>query len=287
VNETISDLLALFEIEHQLSLAYSKEENAIVERANKEVLRHLKAILKHPDVTNWSEVLPFVQRIFNSSIIKSIGVAPAQIVFGNLIDLNRNIIPDKTLTTPMTDNMSEYMADLISKQQSVITIAQETLLKRDKAHLAHNNDKHLSFNVNDWVLINYPKNRFNMSAPTKLQLPWYGPMRILAKHVDKYEVMDPASGKVDTLHASTMKPFIIEGDTEPEAVALENKGYYLVKDILGHKGPLNKSKIKFKVLWSNDEITWEPYKSLKNNSILHRYLRFHELKRLIPDHFNI
>jgi hypothetical protein len=270
-----------------LSLAYSKEENAIVERANKEVLRHLKAILKHPNITNWSEVLPFVQRIFNSSIIKSIGVAPAQIVFGNLIDLNRNIIPDQTLTTPMTDNMSEYMADLISKQQSVITIAQETLLKKDKAHLSTNNEEHLSFNVNDWVLVNYPKNRFNMSAPTKLQLPWYGPMRIIAKNVDKYEVMDPASGKVDRLHASRMKPFIIEGDTDPEAVALENKNYYMVKAISDHKGPLNKSKIKFKVLWSNDEITWEPYKHLKNNSILHQYLRLRDMNQLIPSQFNI
>jgi transposase InsO family protein len=41
VNAIISQLLSLLQIEHELSLAYSKEHNAIVERPNKEVMRHL------------------------------------------------------------------------------------------------------------------------------------------------------------------------------------------------------------------------------------------------------
>jgi hypothetical protein len=45
VNDIISQLLGLLQIEHELSLAYSKEQNAIVERANKEVMRHLTAII--------------------------------------------------------------------------------------------------------------------------------------------------------------------------------------------------------------------------------------------------
>jgi transposase InsO family protein len=45
VNGIISQLLSLLQIGHELSLAYSKEQNAIVERANKEVIRHLTAII--------------------------------------------------------------------------------------------------------------------------------------------------------------------------------------------------------------------------------------------------
>jgi transposase InsO family protein len=45
VNAVINQLLSLLQIEHELSLAYSKEHNAIVERANKEVMRHLTAII--------------------------------------------------------------------------------------------------------------------------------------------------------------------------------------------------------------------------------------------------
>ncbi len=45
VNGIISQLLCLLQTDHELSLAYSKEQNAIVERANKEVMRHLTAII--------------------------------------------------------------------------------------------------------------------------------------------------------------------------------------------------------------------------------------------------
>jgi hypothetical protein len=41
VNAIINQLLSLLHIEHELSLAYSKEHNVIVEQASKEVMRHL------------------------------------------------------------------------------------------------------------------------------------------------------------------------------------------------------------------------------------------------------
>jgi hypothetical protein len=45
VNETIDQLMKLWGIRHEKTIAYSKEENSIVERANKEVMRHLRAIV--------------------------------------------------------------------------------------------------------------------------------------------------------------------------------------------------------------------------------------------------
>ena len=81
-NEVIAELLKLVGTEHQLTLAYSSEENGIVERANKEVMRHLRAILLDKNVvTDWAMCLPLVQRIMNASVHSSIGVSPAQILF--------------------------------------------------------------------------------------------------------------------------------------------------------------------------------------------------------------
>ncbi len=45
VNGIIKELLSLLQVEHEVRLAYSKEHNAIVERANREVMRHLTAII--------------------------------------------------------------------------------------------------------------------------------------------------------------------------------------------------------------------------------------------------
>ncbi len=63
----IRELLSLLQVEHEVSLAFSKEHNAIVERANREVMRHLTSIIFDKRVSEaWStDYLPLVQRIMN------------------------------------------------------------------------------------------------------------------------------------------------------------------------------------------------------------------------------
>jgi hypothetical protein len=60
-----------------------------VERANKEVMRHLTAIIFDKRVnTAWSsEYLPLVQRIMNAKVHDTIGVSPAELLFGKAINL--------------------------------------------------------------------------------------------------------------------------------------------------------------------------------------------------------
>jgi transposase InsO family protein len=49
--------------------AGSKQENAIVERANREVMRHLRnVIMDRRAMDEWSRYLPFVQRIMNTMV---------------------------------------------------------------------------------------------------------------------------------------------------------------------------------------------------------------------------
>ena len=45
VNEVISQYLSLMGTDHHITLAYSKQEYGIIERGNKEILRHTKAII--------------------------------------------------------------------------------------------------------------------------------------------------------------------------------------------------------------------------------------------------
>ena len=59
----ISNFLALVGTERQLTVAYRPASNGMVERANAEVMRHLRAIVMERRVLErWSESLPAVQQ---------------------------------------------------------------------------------------------------------------------------------------------------------------------------------------------------------------------------------
>jgi hypothetical protein len=119
VNGIISQLLCLLQTDHELSLAYSKEQNAIVERANKEVMRHLTAIIFDRRISDvWSsEYLPLVQRIMNAKVHDTIGVSPAELVFGKAINLYTGLLlpfPPESLikvTSEVTEHrLSDHVA---------------------------------------------------------------------------------------------------------------------------------------------------------------------------------
>ena len=92
-NAVIKEFMASTGTELKHTLAYSSEENAIVERANKEVNRHLRAmIFDEPDVHNLPKMLPFVMRIMNANRNAITGIAPSELMYGKMIDLDEGIL---------------------------------------------------------------------------------------------------------------------------------------------------------------------------------------------------
>jgi transposase InsO family protein len=66
-----------------LTLAYSSQKNAIVERNNKEINRHLRALTFNTNTVNdYQQLLPFVQRILNSFYNQRTKISPADLLFG-------------------------------------------------------------------------------------------------------------------------------------------------------------------------------------------------------------
>ena len=92
-NDVIKDFLDLCGTPHNLTLAYSKQVNAIVERVNKEVNKHLRGfVFDKQTLEGYAKSIPFVQRIINSSVNRRTKVAPAHLLFGNKLDLNSGIL---------------------------------------------------------------------------------------------------------------------------------------------------------------------------------------------------
>ena len=73
-NDLIKEFLDLTGAPHNLTLAHSSQENAIVERVNKEIDRHLKGLVfDTPSLVHYAKCIPLVQRIINSSVNKRTG----------------------------------------------------------------------------------------------------------------------------------------------------------------------------------------------------------------------
>ena len=168
VNAIVGELFIAVGIDHKLSMAYSKEENAIVERSNKEILRHLNAILFDKNVVdNWFEYLPLVQRIMNATTHSSIGVSPASLLFGNSTQLDRGIflstqessITDSTQQSPQ--KLSEWVKNMLEHQHTLIKVAQQYQTEKDAKHIINTTpDSVTTFPINSYVLVRYNKIAF-------------------------------------------------------------------------------------------------------------------------------
>ena len=126
-NEVVSELIKLIGIEHVFTVPYSHEENAIVERANKEVMRHLRALIfDSKTFSNWSDNLPFVQRIMNTAVHESIGISPAQLLLGHSSSFDKGIFIPKEILREKDLPLSEWVSKRMEQQKLLIEKAKLT-----------------------------------------------------------------------------------------------------------------------------------------------------------------
>ena len=286
VNEVISELLLLIGVEHCLSVAYSKEESAIVERANREINRHLRNMFFHDRIVdNYVTNIPLVQRILNSNPNSRTKVAPFKLLFGNSIDLDRGIFLPPKESKGLTQALSKQMAELLKVQNDLIKYAGSNLMESDEAHVASAPLNRTTFAVDSYVLLEYPDN-----PPSRLHARKRGPYQVVKFHGNDYTLRDLVTHKELTVNITRLIPF--EYDplyTDPRQVAMAEQEEFEIESILAHRGNLNqKSSLEFRVRWLNyDESydTWEPWSSLRDTEQLHQYLTSKGLDRMIPKKF--
>jgi len=103
--------------QHELTIAYLKEENAIIERAKQEVIRHLRALLFDKRVYNkWSfKELPLVQRFVNTAEKTTTAVTPVELILNNSLRLTKRVLPEpSTLDISRLKSMSGQLDSWIS-----------------------------------------------------------------------------------------------------------------------------------------------------------------------------
>jgi transposase InsO family protein len=294
VNTMIEQFLKLVGTEHELSLAYSSEENAIVERANKEVLRHIKAMIFTDNRKDeWANYLPLVQRIMNSTTHSSLGISPAEALFGNNIKLEEGIfLPMEAIKNELPpEKMDEWVGKMLIHQAEMLNIARKTQLTKDITHLERAKGiRPTLFAENSYVLVK-TSSKYTGKPPDKFTSHWKGPMRVVNNKVpNKYTVQNLITLKMEDYHVTSLKQFIYDPlVTDPTEVANRDENVTTVERIVSHRGDIkDKSRVTFRVRWlgqDESEDTYESFENLKRNEHLHRYLMANGGKSIIPRAF--
>jgi uncharacterized short protein YbdD (DUF466 family) len=235
---------------------------------------------------SWSLALPLIQRVMNASVNKSTGYTPAQLMFGNNIDLDRNLLYDSRVQHPDLP-IHETMLKLMNMQAEVIAKVHTI---QDLVNIKHINRK-LSkernvqgFLPNSMVLWEYPENGMEKdSRPNKFASHFRGPYRTIDTQGSRVQIQNLVTLEVKQVLATQLVPFKYDpAIVDPKMVALHASGEFVVERILYVKGRRNsqrkylKSELIIGVKWmgySDHHNTDEPYKNMKHTTKFHEYCR--------------
>ena len=133
-----------------------------------EVLRHLRALLFDCRVHDkWSfEQLPLVQRIMDTVEKTSTGVTPADLILSHSIRLTPHIMSTVSSGIVSSDIfLSDRMDEWISRQHTLLVIAQESQLQSDQHKVVENDADITDYPINSYVLYTPPVGRSNKLLP--------------------------------------------------------------------------------------------------------------------------
>ena len=292
-NSIVQGLTTILGADHSFTSAYSKEQNAIVERQNKEVLRHLRNIIFNKRImSKWSRYLPIVQRIMNTSVNTSTGVAPSDVVFPNGRQLDHSLVSD---ANPIY--MSDYIREMQHAQSAIIAVCENNLRKKDESHMKNASQQEKTvFENGSYVLVEHRLNSLRRGPKSKL-LPFLkGPM-LVKSHNEKgmYTLQDLVTQRLSEFHVSNLREFLYDERTmTPLQVAVTDiPDEFIVAECLGMKGDVRgpKSNLTFKVRWAGygpEDDTEEPWKHVRDTDAVLTYLYNHpnkRVRRLVPKDF--
>jgi hypothetical protein len=286
----IEEFLPLVGTQHSLTLAYSSQQNAIVERVNKEINRHIRSLtFETNSVDSYKSTLPIVQRILNAAYSDRTNVTASQLLFGNAINLDKGLFLPPIERPPQDKPLSDHMSQMLRFQDEVMTKARDIFIQTDDLHMASfSKVKPTEFAHGSYVLVKYRTGK----PPTRLNTYWRGPLKVITNNKSEYLLFDLIQSKNKLYHASDMKPFIFNPlQVDPLDIARRDYLEFFVEKVLDMRGdPRRVTTLEFLVKWlgyDDTHNTWEPYKEVRDVDKLHDYLRTNNLPKIIPKKFRV
>jgi hypothetical protein len=178
-------------------------------------------------------------------------------------------------------SLSERMDELISRQHTLLVVAQESQLQNDQHKVVVNDADVNDYPINSYVLYTPPTGRCNKLLPRHRGL-----YQVRGWKQSIYFIEDLVLGKQIKTLVYNLRPFLFNPQrVNPQEVAQQNEQEFMVRDIIAHHGDHHKrSSMEFLVRLTGYDASnsWEPYKALMHVDKLHEYLREHKMRSLIP-----
>lgn len=291
VNELIQQFNKRVGVTHTLSTAYSHEENGQVERANKEINRFIADVLynRKKKENRWHEDLPAVRRILNTKMKGNTGFSPAYIIYAGALDLDKELFQQAGMEakkTPLNrEDWSEWLEARQKLQEAVATKVKLLLEEQQKIKVLADTGIRTEFPVGSLVLKRSPEGKAE-----KFGKRWQGPYRVTGINNQSYQLLDIGNGKtLPWCNIHLLREYNHDARrVDPVEVKLKDSATtYLVDSIWAHELPKNWNKksvsgIKFLVKWKGwEEPTWQYWADMRDNVLVHEYLRAQGLERLI------
>ena len=289
-NEMINQLCLLTGTQQLLTMPYSKEENSMVERANREATRYLRDICYlRKDKDNWSEYLPIAQRIMNSLDKEITGYAPSDLLYAGAIQLNKHIfLQSQEIQNIKSITIDQWLKDKYEFQKEAISKAEQRQRDHDINHTTtKETGSRTIYAKGDKVLKAYPPNTTGGNGkPSKLYHNFTGPFTVEEVISDEMYHLRNSSGRlIQNVSVHLLKPFEYDhARLNPDEEALYDNEEYDVERIISHRGSFTKKKsLQIEVKWIGyEQTTWVPWKNVMKNIHMHEYLRRLGLEKYIP-----
>jgi hypothetical protein len=255
MNDVVKHLTRWLGITHKVSLVDRHESNG-VEGTNKQVLRHLKALVMEERVKDrWSSptILPAVQFLINNNVSSETGVVPFHATFGS-IDATYGRMGEEGDSVHRVNAYVRLLDDNLRLLSDITKQHQAKLIAERTSHMPP--EKQNQYQPGDYVLWQLNPDE---SLPSKLSPKFLGPYEVIKQYKNDVTCKHIVLGNIKEFHVTRLKIFHGSKDEAIRIAKLDND-QFTIRQVITYRGdPTLRTTLAFEVEFEDDSIVWLPW----------------------------
>lgn len=257
MSEAVQQLNTWLGIRHKVSLVDRHQSNG-VEGSNKQILRHLRALVYDERVLrSWSSPtnLPIIQYILNSTLNSETNMIPFELHFGQDSSTYHKIPTNLNLNSQVNDFIQLLNSNLRHLLE-VSRVYQHKIVQERTGSDSNNIQFINQYQPGDYVLKQIDTSK---PRPSKLHPQFLGPYKVISHKGNDIQVRNIITGEIKVFHVDSVKIFHGSSD-QAFQIAMVDTEQYEVDYIITYRGdPIVRSTTEFLVKYKDGDEVWVPY----------------------------